>query len=456
MSNYDLAVIGSGPGGTAAALYAARSGLKTIIIEQEAIGGTSLNMGADPSKALLRNAEIIHLIRKKGNDFGFSFDKLQIDYSLAVKRSRSVASKLSKNANEQLVSSGVDIVIGSASLLAPDTLSIATPGGKKKTHATRNTIVATGAMPKDVPGIKIDGKQIVTYREAILQENLPTSVLIIGGGALGVEFASIWSGYGVNVNIVEIMPNLVSYEDKAVFVALTSAFESQGIKLFTGSQVNTIQKTNKGVEINIATPQGMVPIRVDQVLEAISFKHSSQNLGLENLGVEIGEDGVIRTNSDLHTNIQGVWAVGDVNGKLMLAASAAAQGIYVVDQIIGKASPALDYLMMPKVTYCHPQIASLGLTEDQAREQGYEIQVATCDFAENGMALSHDETQGFAKIIREKESGKILGAHLIGMGVSELLPELILAQKYSHSAVDVSSAIHAHPSLGETLARACQ
>jgi dihydrolipoamide dehydrogenase len=456
IKNFDVLIIGSGPGGMASALRASQQGYQVAIAEREAIGGTGINMGADPSKSLLRNAEIAFLLRHGHHDFGFSFDHLTLDYQAAMQRSRWVAKTLSDQARKQLAKNKVSIFDGSATLTSPGVINVSDPAGEVSTINTRHVIIATGASPLNVPGIPIDGVKVITCREAIMKDTLPPSVLIIGGGALGVEFASIWNGNGSQVTLVEFMSRLVPLEDEEIGEALTEALKARGIRVLTDTSVVSIHLTAEGVTATLCTPSGNIHLKVDQILEAYSFGHNSSALGLDAIGVNLGKYGVIITDNSLSTNIPGVWAVGDVNGKLMLAASAKEMGRHVADNISGNETRIPDYLFMPKVTYCHPQIASFGLTETQALQAGKKITVMRQSFINNGMALASGDGTGFVKIIINQKDNCILGAHLIGNGVSELLPELNFACQHRHTISDIALSGHAHPSLGESISTAAE
>lgn len=454
MNTYDLIVIGAGPGGYVSAIRAAQLGLKTAIVDKRWLGGVCLNVGCIPSKSLLMNAELAHTLRKRGKEFGFSFENLQLDYPAAVKRSRKASDRLTRGVGFLMRKNKIDVHMGTAKVTARDTVVVTDAEGKASELKTGNIIVATGARPAMIPGVEADGEKILTYEAAILQESLPKSVVIIGSGAIGVEFATIWDSYGVEVTIVEMLPRIVPLEDEEVSKELQKAFRKRGIKTLTGHRVESVTPTEKGVQVAVSSAEGEQTLEAEQALVAIGFKPNSGGLGLEALGVQVDRRGFIEIDERMATNVPGIWAIGDVTGKLMLAHVASAQGIVAAENIAGAETITLNYEMMPRATYCHPQIASFGLTEAQAKERGYEIKVGRFPFQANGKALGLGEGSGWVKIITEAKYGEILGAHLIGPEVTELLPELTLAQMMEITTAEIARNVHAHPTLTETLMEA--
>jgi dihydrolipoamide dehydrogenase len=454
MSSYDVIVIGAGIGGYVAAIRAAQLGLQTAIIEKQWLGGVCLNVGCIPSKALLKNAEIARLLRGGSKEFGFSFENLKLDYSSAVKRSRQVSNRLTKGVDFLMRKNQIDVHLGVAQLVARDKVLVTSANGKTSELKTKNLIIATGAYSINLPGVEPDGEYILTYIDAILQERLPESAIIIGAGAIGVEFATIWHSYGVPVTIVEMLPRLVPLEDEEVGNDLGKLFTKQGIKFLTGFRVDNIERAVKSVHVRISSQGNEQTLDAEQALVAIGFKPNSRNLGLEELGVKLSERGFIEIDNKMATNIPGIWAIGDVTGKLMLAHVASAQGMVCAEAIAGLEIPTLDYEMMPRATYCQPQIASFGLTEAQARDRGYEVKIGRFPFQANGKALGLGDYAGWVKIITEAKYGEILGAHMIGPEVTELLPELTIAQMMELTANDIARNVHAHPTLSETLMEA--
>jgi len=454
MAEYDVVVIGAGPGGYVAAIRAAQLGLKAAIVDKQWLGGVCLNVGCVPSKALLRNAEIAHILRERGKDFGFSMDNLQLDYSAAVKRSRQVSGRLTKGVGLLMRKNNIDVVMGTARLTARDTVTVQDAEGKTQELKARNIIIATGAHTAMIPGVQADGQKILTYLEAILQERLPASAIIIGAGAIGAEFATIWSSYGSAVTMVEMLPRILPLEDEEVSVELAKAFQKRGIKIHTGTRVQSIETTETGVCVTVSAGEQTQVLEAEQALVAIGFKPNTADLGLEELGVKLTERKFIQIDEHMATNVPGIFAIGDVTGQLLLAHVASAQGILCAEHIAGHQTTPLDYRMMPRATYSQPQVASFGLTEAQAREQGHEIKVGRFPFQPNGKALGLGDYAGFAKIISDAKYGEILGAHLIGPEVSELLPELTLAQRMELTAEEIARNVHAHPTLSEVLMEA--
>ena len=454
MSNYDVIVIGAGPGGYVAAIRASQLGLKTAIVEKEWLGGVCLNIGCIPSKSLLKNADVAHTLRKRGREFGFSFDNLELDYGVAVKRSRQVSGRLTKGVGFLMKKNKVDVYMGSAKMTAKDSVSITDAEGVTQEIKANNIIIATGASPFVIPGVEIDGQKVLTYREAILQDKLPESVIIVGSGAIGVEFATVWNSYGADVTIVEMLPSLVPLEDEEIGIELGKAFKKNNIKALTGHKVESIETTKKGVKVSVSNEDGEQTLEAEQALIAIGFKPNIEDLGLEEVGVQLTERGAIEIDERMATNVPGIWAIGDVTAKLMLAHVGSAQALICAENIAGVETHTLDYEMMPRATYCHPQVASFGITEAQAKERGYEINIGRFPFQANGKALGLGESAGWVKIVSDTKYGEILGAHLIGPEVTELLPELTLAQMMELTAAEIARNVHAHPSLSEALMEA--
>jgi len=422
MSDNDVVVIGAGPAGYVAAIRAAQLGLKTAIVDKQFLGGVCLNVGCIPSKALLRNADLAHILRHRGKEFGFSFENLTLDYSVAVKRSRQASERLVKGVGFLMKKNKIDVHMGNAKITAREAVSVTDADGKTAELKSKNIVVATGASAMVPPGWKVDGERILTYWEAILQEKLPKSVVVIGSGAIGVEFATIWNSYGAEVTVVEMLPNLVPLEDEEVSTELAKAFKKQGIKVLTGHRVESLAATDTGVQLKVSSEGGEVALQAEQALVAIGVKPNSRDLGLEELGVQVSERGFIEIDQRMATNVPGIWAIGDVTGKLMLAHVGSAQGIICAENIAGVETITLDYEMLPRVTFSQPQVASFGMTENQAKERGYEVRVGRFPFQANGKALGLGDYAGWIKIITDARYGEILGAHLIGPEVTELLP----------------------------------
>jgi len=451
--NYDVIVIGAGPAGYVCAIRASQLGLKAAIVDKQWLGGVCLNVGCIPSKALLRNAEVAELLRHRGQDFGFSFDNLQLDYAAAVKRSRQIAARQTKGVEFLMKKNKIDVHLGAARLTSRTTVEVADKDGNKKTLEGKNIVVATGARASLIPGVTADGQKVLTYLEAIVQETLPKSVVVIGSGAIGVEFSTVWSAYGAKVTIVEMLPSLVPLEDEEIGKELARQFGKAGIAVKVNTKVEGIDAAGDSVKVKVNGPAGAETLEAEQALVAIGFRPNSENLGLEALGVKV-ERGFVQVDDRLQTSAPGVWAIGDVTGKLMLAHVGSAQGIVCAENIAGHTTITLDYNAMPRATFCHPQIASFGLTEKQAQEQGYTVKVARFPFQPNGKAQGLGDYAGFAKIVTDAQYGEILGAHLIGPEVTELLPELTLAHMMELTAEEIARNVHAHPTLSEVLMEA--
>lgn len=455
MKQYDVVVIGAGPGGYVCAIRAAQLGLKTAIVDKKWLGGICLNVGCVPSKALLKNAELAHTLRERSNEFGISFENLKLDYSVAVQRSRKVSERLTRGVGFLMKKNNIDVYIASAQLTTKNKVSISYEEGKSEELETKNIVVASGSYPFMIPGVQADGKNIVTYHEAILQEKLPASVVIIGAGALGVEFSTIWSSYGSEVTLVEMLPRVLPLEDEEISTELTKLLKKRGVKVLTGHRVESIQANGKGVMVKVSNDEGEKTVNAVQALVAIGFKPNTTGLGLETLGIKLSDKGkFVDINERMATNIPGIWAIGDVTGKLLLAHVASAQGIVCAENIAGVETVKLDYTMMPRATYCQPQVASFGLTEAQAKEKGYDVKVGRFPFQANGKALGLGDYDGFVKIVTDSAYGEIVGAHLIGPDVSELLPELTLAHNMEMTPAEIARNVHAHPTLSEVLMEA--
>jgi dihydrolipoamide dehydrogenase len=452
--NFGVVVIGAGPAGYVAAIRAAQLKQKVAIVDKQWLGGVCLNVRCIPSKSLLKNAEVAHTLRERGKDFGFSFENLKLDYGVAFKRSRQNSDRLTKGVGFLMRKNNIAVFMGEAKLKAKDTLAVTDKDGKVTELKAKNIIVATGATAA-VPGAwKADGEKVVTYLEAILQDKLPKSVVVIGSGAIGVEFSTVWNSYGVDVTIVEMLPRLVPLEDEEISKELEKEFKKRGIKSLTGHKVESVEATKTGVQVKVSAEGKETVLEADQALVAIGFRPNSKGLGLEEVGVKISERGFVEVNEKMQTNVPGIWAIGDVTGKLMLAHVGSAMGIVCAENIAGAETVTLDYEMMPRATYCHPQIASFGLTEAQAKERGYNIKVGRFPFQANGKALGMGDYAGFVKIIVDEKYSEILGAHLIGPEVTELLPELTLAHLMELTPHEIARNVHAHPTLSEVLMEA--
>ena len=452
--DYDLIVIGAGPGGYVCAIRASQLGKKVAIVDREWLGGVCLNIGCIPSKSLLKNAEITHTILNRAEEFGFSYENLHVDYSVAVKRSRGTATRLTKGVNFLMKKNGIDVHIGTAYLKSKSSVHVTDAKGEVSNLTASNIVIAAGAQPASPGHLSNDGKRVITYREAILQEHLPKSVVIVGGGAIGVEFATIWSSYGSQVTLIEMLPRILPMEDEQISAELTESFHRRGIKIITHAKVEQVETESQKVKVTIKAEKGIQSVSAEQVLIATGFVPNSNNLGLDELGVECDNRGFIKVDARARTNLDGVFAVGDITGKLLLAHVASAQGVVAAETIAGEPTIDLNYRMMPRATYCHPEVASFGYTEVEAREAGHQPKTARFNFQANGKALGIGEYGGWAKIISDEVSGEIIGAHMIGPQVTELLPELTLAQNMELTGAEIARNVHAHPTLSEVVAEA--
>jgi len=454
MAEYDVIVIGAGPGGYVCAIRAAQLGKKTAILEREFLGGVCLNVGCIPSKALLKNAEVAHTLRERGNEFGFKIDGLTLDYGAAVKRSRRVSGRLVKGVGFLMKKNGIDVHMGRAAFTGPKTITVKNEEGETTTLTATDIVLATGASPMIIPGMEADGDRVLSYREAILQEHLPESVVIIGAGAIGLEFATIWSAYGVDVTLVEMLPRIAPLEDEEVGQELTKTFSKRGIKVLAGTKVEGIERLKTKVKVAVSGADGAQTLEAEQALLAMGFRPNTKGLDLKAAGVKLDERGFLEIDERMATSTAGIWAIGDVTGKLMLAHVASAMGIICAENIAGVDTITLDYEMMPRATYCQPQVASFGLTEAQAAERGYEIKTGRFPFQASGKALGLGDYGGWVKIVTDAKCGEILGAHMIGPEVTELLPELTLAQMMELTPTEIARNVHAHPTLSEVVMEA--
>jgi dihydrolipoamide dehydrogenase len=456
----DVTIIGAGPGGYVAAIRAAQLGLKTALVEKEHLGGVCLNWGCIPTKALLRNAEVVSLLGR-GKEFGFTVEGFQADFGAAVDRSRKVAERLVKGVGALMRKNGVDVIEGTGVLKSPTSVevtlnpstSLRASAGGTRTVETQNVVVATGGCARAIPGIEIDGERILTYREAIVLRELPASAVIVGAGPIGMEFAHVWATYGAQITVVEMLDRALPLEDAEVSKEVERAFKRRKVKLLTSTRVQGIETTADGVKVAISSEAGEQVLEAERALIAIGVRPNSEGVGLEEIGVQV-KRGTVAIDDAMRTNVPGVYAIGDVTGKLALAHVASAQGIVAVETIAGAETVTLDYEMLPRCTYCQPQVASFGITEAQAAERGHQVEVGRFPFRANGKALGLGDYDGFVKIVADETSGEILGAHLVGPEVTELLPELVLARTWELTPEEIARTIHAHPTLSEALMEA--
>jgi len=456
MKQFEVVVLGAGPGGYVAAIKAAKLGKKVGIVEREHMGGVCLNVGCIPSKALLRNAELAYLLRTNAKEFGISFDNLQLDYAAAFKRSRQASDRLVKGVNFLMKKNNIEVIKGEGRLIAAGKLAVTLNEGGEEEIQAQDIILATGAHATVIPGMEPDGEKILDYRQAILAESLPKSAVIIGGGAIGIEFATVWSGYGVEVSVVEMLPHILPNEDEEAVAELTKALKKRGVKTFAGTKVKGVERTESGTKVSIESAKGAETLEAEVTLVAVGFKPNSKGVGLEELGVETDQRGFVVVDERMATNVPGIWAIGDLTGKLLLAHTASTMGIICAENIAGEEPRKLDYRMIPRAVYSTPQVASFGYTEAQARDAGFAVKVGRFNFQANGKALGLGEYQGWAKIITDEKYGEILGAVIVGPEASELLPELVLAQANELTVEEIARSVHAHPTLSEVLMEAAE
>lgn len=445
-TQYDVVIIGGGPGGYVAAIRAAQLGLQTALVERDELGGICLNWGCIPTKALLQNALVVNEI-KHGNDWGITFENLKLDYSVAQARSRRVSERLVKGVQFLMKKNKIDVFKDTAVLKTNHRVELK---GNGQILDAKNIIIATGARPRTIPGLEFDGKSVISYREALEFKDVPNPIVIVGASAIGMEFASVYKPYGAEVTVLEALPHLLHKEDEEVSIEFEKEIQRAGGKYRTNAKVERAERTGGKINLHVTTPEGPEVISAEKVLVAIGVSPNSEDMGLEALGVEMNR-GAIVVNDYLQTNVEGVFAIGDVNMKLALAHVAQAQGVLATEFIAGLDARPIDYNSVPRCTYSHPQVASLGLTEAQCKDAGYELNIGKFPFRANGRALALNDYDGFVKIIAEKKYGEILGVHMIGPDVTELTGELSLAKSMELTPLEVAHAIHAHPTLTEVI-----
>ncbi|TDD08693.1 dihydrolipoyl dehydrogenase [Nonomuraea deserti] len=446
-THYDVVVLGAGPGGYTAAVRAAQLGLRTAVVEEKYWGGVCLNVGCIPSKALLRNAELAHIFNHEAKTFGIS-GEVSFDFGAAFQRSRKVADGRVKGVHYLMKKNGITEYDGRGTFLDANTLQV-----NGETITFSHCIIAAGATTRLIPGTQLS-ERVVTYEEQILTEDLPGSIIIAGAGAIGVEFAYVLHNYGVKVTIVEFLDRVVPLEDEEVSAELAKRYKRLGIEVMTSTRVDGIEDTGSSVKVTVTKGGQTQVLEADKVLQAIGFQPRVDGYGLEKTGVALTDRGAIAVDGRCRTNVPHIFAIGDVTAKLMLAHAAEAMGIIAAETIGDAETMELDYVMIPRATYCQPQVASFGYTEAQARDLGYDVKVAKFPFTANGKAHGLGDSAGFVKIISDNTHGELVGAHLIGPDVTELLPELTLAQQWDLTVHEVARNVHAHPTLGEAVKEA--
>ncbi|WP_432197833.1 dihydrolipoyl dehydrogenase [Streptomyces sp. bgisy027] len=452
---FDVVVLGAGPGGYVAAIRAAQLGKRVAVVEEKYWGGVCLNVGCIPSKALLRNAELAHIFTREAKTFGIQVDgQVSFDYGEAFRRSRKVADGRVKGVHYLMKKNKITEIDGRGTFLDPHTIEVAGYDGSTRTIGFEHCIIAAGATPKLLPGTRRSAR-VVTYEEQILAEELPRSIIIAGAGAIGLEFAYVLHNYGVKVTIVEFLDRMAPLEDAEVSAELAKQYRRLGIEVLTSTRVDSVDESGELVRVTVTGKDGSRQVlEADKVLQAIGFAPNVSGYGLESTGVTVTERGAIDVDGRCRTSVPHLFAIGDVTAKLMLAHAAEAMGIVAAETIADAETMELDYVMIPRATYCQPQIASFGWTEEQARERGFDVQVAKFPFTANGKSHGLGDATGFVKLISDARYGELLGGHLIGPDVTELLPELTLAQQWDLTVHEVARNVHAHPTLGEAVKEA--
>ncbi|NOY46641.1 MAG: dihydrolipoyl dehydrogenase [Chlorobi bacterium] len=447
MSKYDIIVLGSGPGGYVTAIRAAQLGFKTAIVEKESLGGVCLNWGCIPTKALLKSAQVFEYL-KHANDYGLSVKDYDKDFDAVVQRSRNVADGMSKGVQFLLKKNKIDVINGYGTLKTGKKIDV---DGTE--YCADHIIIATGARSRELPSLPQDGKKVIGYREAMTLPKQPKKMIVVGSGAIGVEFAYFYNSLGTEVTIVEFMPNVVPVEDEDVSKQLARSFKKSGIKIMLSAEVTSVDTSGKGVKATVKTKKGEEVLEADIVLSAVGIKSNIENIGLEDVGIVTDRDKII-VNDYYQTNIPGYYAIGDVTPGQALAHVASAEGILCVEKIAGQHVEALDYGNIPGCTYCSPEIASVGLTEQQAKDQGIDIKVGKFPFSASGKASAAGNKDGFVKVIFDAKYGEWLGCHMIGAGVTDMIAEAVLGRKLETTGHEVLKAVHPHPTMSEAVMEA--
>jgi dihydrolipoamide dehydrogenase len=449
---YDVIVLGSGPGGYVAAIRASQLGMKTAIVEKESLGGVCLNWGCIPTKALLKSANVFEYIKHAG-DYGISVGAPKPDFDNMIKRSRDVAEGMSKGVQFLMKKNKIDVLMGYGRLQPGKKVEVSGADGKKAVHEAKHIIIATGGRSRELPNLPQDGKKIIGYREAMVLPKQPKSMVVVGAGAIGVEFAYFYNAIGTEVTIVEFMPRLVPVEDEDISRELAKSFKKSGIKVMTEASVEKVDTSGKGCVVSVKTAKGMEEISCDVVLSAVGVSTNLENIGLEACGIK-HEKGKVLVDDFYRTNVEGYYAIGDVTKGPALAHVASAEGILCVEKIAGQHVEPLDYNNLPGCTYCSPEIASVGMTEAQAREAGYEIKVGKFPFSASGKASAAGAKEGFVKVIFDAKYGEWLGAHMIGANVTEMIAEVVAARKLETTGHEIIKSVHPHPTMSEAVMEA--
>ena len=452
MSHFDIIVLGSGPGGYVTAIRASQLGFKTAIIEKESLGGVCLNWGCIPTKALIKSAQVFEYLKHAG-DYGLVVDGADKDFDAVVKRSRNVANGMSKGVQFLMKKNKIEVINGYGTIKPGKKLTVKDSDGKESEYSADHIIIATGARSRELPSLPQDGKKIIGYREAMTLEKQPEKMIVVGSGAIGMEFAYFYNAMGTEVTVVEFLPNVVPVEDEEISKQLERSFKKAGIKIMTSSEVTHADTSGKGVKATVKTSKGEQVLEADIILSAVGIKSNIENIGLEEVGIGTDKDKIM-VNDYYQTNIPGYYAIGDVTPGQALAHVASAEGILCVEKIAGMHVEPLDYGNIPGCTYCLPEVASVGLTEKAAKEKGYDIKVGKFPFSASGKAQAAGNADGFVKVIFDAKYGEWLGCHMIGAGVTDMIAEAVVGRKLETTGHEILKAVHPHPTMSEAVMEA--
>ncbi len=450
--NYDVIVIGTGPGGYVAAIRAAQLGLQTAVVEKESLGGICLNWGCIPTKALLKSAQVFEYINH-AEEYGLKVSGSEVDFSSIIKRSRGVADGMSKGIQFLMKKNKIDVIMGTGKLKGKGAVEVKAADGSAKEYTAKNIILATGSRSRELPNLKQDGVKVIGYRQAMNLPKQPASMVVVGSGAIGVEFAYFYNSIGTKVTVVEYLDNIVPVEDEDISKQLARSFKKLGINIMTGSTVESVDTSGEKCKVNIKTAKGNEVIEADVVLSAVGVTTNLENLGLEETGVKT-DKGKVLVDNFYKTNVEGIFAIGDIVKGQALAHVASAEGIICVEKIAGKNPEPLNYNNIPGCTYCSPEIASVGYTEKAAREAGFEIKVGKFPFSASGKASAAGAKDGFVKVIFDAKYGEFLGAHMIGNNVTEMIAEVVTARKLEATGHEIIHSVHPHPTMSEAVMEA--
>ncbi len=452
MSKFDIIVLGSGPGGYVTAIRASQLGFKTAIIEKESLGGVCLNWGCIPTKALLKSAQVFEYL-KHADDYGLTIESYDKDFDAVVNRSRNVAGTMSKGVQFLMKKNKIEVIMGYGTLKAGKKVAVSSEDGTETVYEADHIIIATGARARELPSLPQDGKKVIGYREAMTLPKQPKKLIVVGSGAIGVEFAYFYNAMGTNVTLVEYMPRIVPVEDEEISKQMERSFTKSGIKVMTSAEVTKVDSSGKGVKATVKTDNGDEVLSADIVLSAVGIKTNIENIGLEELGIATDRDKII-VNDFYQTNLPGYYAIGDVTSGQALAHVASAEGILCVEKIAGQHVEPIDYNNVPGCTYCFPEVASVGYTEEQAKEKGFEIKVGKFPFTASGKAQAGGHTDGFVKVIFDAKYGEWLGCHMIGAGVTDMIAEAVVGRKLETTGHEILKTVHPHPTMSEAVMEA--